>query len=124
MKRIRFVPIIILLTILFASCSSAPTATPEPTIALKPTSLPFGFYGATMQDLTYCTMDGEPQKMDVYLPDSGGPWPVLVYVHGGSWMHGDKSEAAGLGDGMTAQGYAVVSLNYRLYPFVYFPKMI
>jgi acetyl esterase/lipase len=25
----------------------------------------------------------------------GGPWPVLLYVHGGSWFEGDKAEGAG-----------------------------
>jgi len=62
--------------------------------------------------------------MDVYFPDSGGPWPALVYIHGGSWMHGDKSEALMFASGMTDQGYLVVSLNYRLYPPARFPAMI
>jgi acetyl esterase/lipase len=84
----------------------------------------FGSYGATIQNITYCTMQGEPQEMDVYLPGAGGPWPVLVYVHGGSWMTGDKAEAGMFVGGMTAQGYAVVSLNYRLYPAARFPQMI
>ena len=62
--------------------------------------------------------------MDVYFPEAGGPWPVLVYVHGGSWMHGDKSEAGMFASMMTAQGYLVVSVNYRLYPAAQFPAMI
>jgi acetyl esterase/lipase len=62
--------------------------------------------------------------MDVYFPEAGGPWPVLAYVHGGAWMRGDKSEAAELARGMTAQGYLVVSINYRLYPAAKFPDMI
>jgi len=62
--------------------------------------------------------------MDVYFPDSGGPWPALVYVHGGSWMHGDKSEAAGFARGMTSQGYVIISINYRLYPTGRYPAMI
>lgn len=62
--------------------------------------------------------------MDVYFPEAGGPWPVLVYVHGGAWMHGDKSEAMMFARGMTAQGYLVVSLNYRLYPAGRYPAMI
>jgi acetyl esterase/lipase len=77
-----------------------------------------------MTDVTYCTIDASSQKMDVYFPDSGGPWPALVYVHGGSWMHGDKSEAVMFARGMTSQGYLVVSLNYRLYPAGKFPNMI
>jgi acetyl esterase/lipase len=62
--------------------------------------------------------------MDLYFPDAGGPWPVLVYVHGGAWMHGDKSEAAMFARGMTEQGYLVVSVNYRLYPAGRYPAMI
>jgi acetyl esterase/lipase len=62
--------------------------------------------------------------MDLYFPDSGGPWPVLAYVHGGSWMHGDKTEAIMFADRMTARGYLVASINYRLYPEGKFPHMI
>ncbi len=125
-KSIRPLAIAALLTTLLLSCAPAPTQTPtlEPTLAATPTSLPFNFYGATMTDITYCTLGNAPQKMDLYFPSEGGPWPALVYVHGGSWMEGDKSEAAGLGEMMTAQGYLTVSLNYRLYPQVRFPEMV
>jgi acetyl esterase/lipase len=75
-------------------------------------------------DVTYCTPDSLPQQMDVYFPEAGGPWRVLAYVHGGAWMRGDKSEATALARGMTAQGYLVVSINYRLYPAAKFPDMI
>src|SRR5688572_2991350 len=99
-----------------------PPATPTP--LPSPTSVPFQRYGETLTDVTYCTADGLPLKMDVYLPAAGGPWPGLVYVHGGAWIRGDKSEAAGLAMGMTSQGYMVASLNYRLYPTAKYPAMI
>ena len=75
-------------------------------------------------DVPYCTATSPSQGMDVYFPDAGGPWPALVYVHGGAWMHGDKSEASMFARSMTAQGYLVVSANYRLYPAAQFPAMI
>ncbi|HSL44757.1 MAG TPA: alpha/beta hydrolase [Anaerolineales bacterium] len=115
------------------SCSSEqsspePTATPQPTSTLtstpSPSPVPFTRYGETLNNVTYCTRDGSPQNMDVYFPEAGGPWPALVYVHGGAWMHGDKAEAAMFARGMTAQGYLVVSLNYRLYPAGRYPAMI
>jgi len=62
--------------------------------------------------------------MDVYFPEAGGPWPTVVYVHGGSWISGDKSEAALFATGMASQGYLVVSINYRLYPAARYPAMI
>jgi acetyl esterase/lipase len=80
--------------------------------------------GTVARDVTYCAMDGMPQTFDVYYPDSGGPWPVLFYIHGGSWVEGDKADGAGWG-GMAAQGYLVVSTNYRLATYaVKFPAMI
>ncbi len=111
------------------SCSFAqtlPTATPQPTATQTTTvsPVPFQRYGETLTDITYCTAEPSSQKMDVYFPDSGGPWPALVYVHGGSWMHGDKSEALMFAASMTSQGYLVVSINYRLYPPGRFPAMI
>jgi acetyl esterase/lipase len=119
----------IALTIPFLSCSFAkisPTATPQPTVTQTPSAspVPFQKYGETLTDITYCTPDNSAQKMDVYFPDSGGPWPALVYIHGGSWMHGDKSEALIFASGMRAEGYLVVSINYRLYPPARFPAML
>lgn len=101
-----------------------PTATPEPTNTSSPSPVPFQRYGETLTDVSYCTADNSSQKMDVYFPDSGGPWPVVVYVHGGSWMRGDKTEALMFAGSMTSQGYLVVSINYRLYPPARFPGMI
>jgi acetyl esterase/lipase len=97
------------------------TVTPHPT----PTSAPVSFehYGETWRDVAYCTAD-PVQKMDVYFPDSGGPWRTLVYVHGGSWLRGDKSEAAMFARQMTALNFLVISLNYRLYPPGMWPQMI
>ena len=112
--------LMVVVTMILPACSLAGT----PPATLTPSLTSFGNYGQTLTDVTYCTMDGEAQKMDIYLPQSGGPWPAVVYVHGGSWMTGDKSEAKDLGAALNAQGYLVVSLNYRLYPFARFPAMI
>ncbi len=77
-----------------------------------------------MKDVTYCNPDGQPQKMDIYLPSSGGPWPVFLYVHGGGWNKGDKAEGEGW-KGLNDQGYLVASVNYRLAAYnVKFPAMI
>lgn len=120
--------------LLLLSCSSEQRSpeltyqvpTPQPTSTLPPSAspAPFNRYGETLINVTYCTPDNLPQTMDVYFPEAGGPWPVLVYVHGGAWMHGDKAEAAMFARSMTAQGYLVVSLNYRLFPAGRYPAMI
>ena len=65
------------------------------------------------------------QKLDVYAPAKGsGPWPVIVFVYGGSWNSGDKEPYAFVGRALAAQGFLVVIPNYRLHPQSPFPSFI
>jgi acetyl esterase/lipase len=55
------------------------------------------------------------QKLDIYLPREGdGPFPTLIFVHGGALVFGDKRDLQFLHaiDGIN-RGYAVVSVEYR-----------
>jgi acetyl esterase/lipase len=124
--------LILIVALPLLSCSSEQTSTPSPlptssvliaSPTVMTTTIPFERYGEKLNDVPYCSAD-PAQKMDIYFPASGGPWPAVVYVHGGSWMHGDKSEAALFASGLNSMGYLVVSLNYRLYPPATFPAMI
>lgn len=61
------------------------------------------------------------QGLDLYLPPSDtarprGGWPVLVSVHGGGFVRGDKRQRANFGWHFAQQGVAVVVPNYRLAP--------
>ncbi len=56
------------------------------------------------------------QKLDIYLPPEGdGPFPTIIFVHGGAFILGDKRDNQLLQvlDGIK-RGYAVVSIEYRL----------
>jgi acetyl esterase/lipase len=66
-------------------------------------------------DLTYASAS-PTQKLDLYLPAGAGPFPVVLLVHGGAFMFGDKShELSKPGtDQLLAKGYAVANVNYRL----------
>ncbi len=60
----------------------------------------------------------EDELMDVYLPNEGeGPFPVIVMIHGGGWVEGDKNYLE-VHSGMRALpfGFAVASIRYRLAP--------
>ncbi|HEX2220170.1 MAG TPA: Ig-like domain-containing protein [Gemmatimonadales bacterium] len=87
-------------------------------------------YGeGTLTDLTYCTMDGVPVTMDVYVPAAAKPrpLPVAVHVHGGGWISGNKSEGSRFNEMkplLLERGYLVVSLNYRLAPTHKYPAQI
>src|SRR5262249_43819994 len=49
------------------------------------------------------------------------PAPAVVFVHGGAWMTGDPSQAAGNAMHFARRGIATVSISYRLAPAHRFP---
>jgi acetyl esterase len=58
----------------------------------------------------------------VYTPDGAGPFPLIVYFHGGGWVIGDKQVYDGGARGLAKQANAVVvSVDYRLAPENKFP---
>jgi acetyl esterase/lipase len=80
----------------------------------------------THKDLAYATLS-ETQKLDLYLPTTGGEaFPLVIMVHGGGFMLGDKASGMGLTgvDQLLANGYAVASINYRLSGEAQYPAQI
>ena len=58
----------------------------------------------------------------VYTPDGAGPFPVVVYFHGGGWVIGDKQVYDGGARAISKLAQAVVvSVDYRLAPEAKFP---
>ncbi len=51
---------------------------------------------------------------DMLLPDTDELHPGVVLVHGGGWLHGDKTKFRRLAERLTASGFAVMSVEYRL----------
>ncbi len=67
-------------------------------------------------DLAYG--DDPAQKLDVFIPaGDGGRRPILLMVHGGAWMVGDKANravAAAKVARWLPRGWIVASTNYRM----------
>ena len=58
----------------------------------------------------------------IYTPDGPGPFPVIVYYHGGGWVIADKQVYDGGARGLAKQANAiVVSSDYRRAPEAKFP---
>ncbi len=66
------------------------------------------------------------QKLDIYWPEQdGGPFPVILALHGGAFMGGDKRDIQLLPMLQGLQrGYAVVSINYRMSGEALFPALV
>ena len=76
-----------------------------------------------LRNLPYIQGGHEQNRLDLYLPEkAAGPLPLVVWVHGGGWQGGSKEGCPVVP--MTAKGYAVASLNYRLSQHAVFPAQI
>ena len=59
----------------------------------------------------------ERNVLDVYRPkDRDGALPVIVSIHGGGWVYGDKGINQFYCMSLAEQGFAVVNYSYRLAP--------
>jgi acetyl esterase/lipase len=67
---------------------------------------------------------GPGRELDLYLPPTSGPHPLVVTVHGGSWRGGDKGTAEWLSRELAARGHLVADVRYRLAPNALFPAAV
>ncbi|MBY0527387.1 MAG: alpha/beta hydrolase fold domain-containing protein [Gemmataceae bacterium] len=66
--------------------------------------------------------DANKHKLDLYLPNGHKDYPVLFFVHGGSWRGGDRKQYGPLGNVFAKNGVGVVAISYRLSPKVQHPE--
>lgn len=64
------------------------------------------------------------QRIDVIAPETPGPHPVLVFIHGGGWHSGAPGEYAFIGRHFARAGYVVVLPGYRLGEAGRYPHML
>ncbi|MBN8526345.1 MAG: alpha/beta hydrolase [Planctomycetes bacterium] len=69
---------------------------------------------ADERDLLYGIADGQELRLNVYRPGATGVRPGLVLIHGGAWSAGDRSEWQQIAPMLTAQGYVLFAIGYRL----------
>lgn len=79
-------------------------------------------WAAHPTDIEYGKAGGESLKLDAFVPEGAGPFPVAILVHGGGWSTGDKSGGPNKGymapmhGALEQAGFAWFSVNYRLAP--------
>ena len=96
---------------------SKPAVPAAPQVKLPP--------GVKMErDISYVPNGDLAQKLDLYLPEKPAdhPLPLIVHIHGGGWMGGNKFPCPVMG--MVAKGYAVASVEYRFSQKAKFPAQI
>jgi arylformamidase len=68
------------------------------------------------RDVAYAEPKTERQTMDVYWSAEGRNRPIVVWIHGGGFSHGNKSEVDRKPQAFVEKGFVFASMNYRLMP--------
>ncbi len=75
-------------------------------------------------DIFYTKAKDSLQSLDVYWNSESKDAKVLIFVHGGGWLSGDKKQYKEMAENLARNGLTVVLVNYRLSPMVKFPSHI
>jgi acetyl esterase/lipase len=112
---------------LFGVCLFLLVPAPIPADDAKPVKIGGNFEVETVKDIAYNEgPDADPikNKLDLYLPKGQKDFPVLFFVHGGSWKSGDRRIYGPLGNVFAKNGIGTVIISYRLSPQVQHPGHI
>jgi acetyl esterase/lipase len=113
--------------VLAVTCLVGRTEAAEPATAKAPAKV---FEVKTVRDVAYYEgedADKVKHKVDLFLPKDQKDFPVVLFVHGGAWRHGDKNYFgvySALGSMFARNGIGAVITNYRLSPDVMHPEHI
>jgi acetyl esterase/lipase len=85
----------------------------------------------SLADVVYSTLPGfRPMVVDIYMPKSKAPKPLILYIHGGGWVGGHTRHSGALSNfpqvlaKLASEGFVVASLEYRLSGEAPFPAQL
>lgn len=73
------------------------------------------------RDLIYATVDDMDLRLDLFIPLSAEPLPLVVWVHGGAWRSGTKADLPPV---FVQSGFATASLDFRQSTEARFPAAV
>jgi len=78
-----------------------------------------------IKNIEYKNVNGKSLQMDFYRPKSGdSPLPLLVFIHGGGWRSGERSDYLVYLVDFAEKGYMTATISYRLVKDSIYPAAI
>lgn len=75
-------------------------------------------------DLEYVS-DTSNNRFDVYSPkQADSKTPVIIWIHGGGFIGGDKTMVSDYATILASEGYTVIAMNYALAPKAKYPSPV
>jgi len=77
-----------------------------------------------IKNIQYVEEKDNIRLLDVAVPEGNGIFPIIIYVHGGGWISGNKSSFTRICKSFAHEGYLTFNINYRLAPKYSYPAQI
>lgn len=68
----------------------------------------------TQTGIAYLNDSNPSHLLDAYLPTGEGPFPAIIYVHGGGWVQGNRTDFRQIAELYAKRGIAGFSIDYTL----------
>ena len=78
-------------------------------------------YEVDVQDVEYLRHSETPLLARLFRPRGSGPFPVMVELHGGAWVRGDRLNGNAANEALARNGVIVAALDFRVPPVASYP---
>ena len=78
-------------------------------------------YEVDVQDVEYLRHGETPLLARLFKPRGSGPFPVMVELHGGAWVRGDRLNGNAANEALARNGVIVAALDFRVPPAAPYP---
>ena len=74
-----------------------------------------------VQDLEYLRHPTGALQATVFQPRGSGSFPLIVEMHGGAWVRGDRSNDTKMNEALAKSGVVVAAIDFRVPPVASYP---
>jgi acetyl esterase len=73
-------------------------------------------YDIDVADVEYLRHGDKPLLARLFKPRGSGPFPIMVELHGGAWVRGDRLNGNAANEALARKGVIVAALDFRVPP--------
>ena len=78
-------------------------------------------YEVDIEDVEYLRHGDAPLLARLFRPRGNGPFPIMVELHGGAWVRGDRLNGNLANEALARNGVIVAALDFRVPPVAAYP---
>jgi acetyl esterase len=81
-------------------------------------------YAIDIEDVEYLRHGDKPLLARLFKPRGSGPFPLIVELHGGAWVRGDRLNGNAANEALAKHGIIVAALDFRMPPVAPYPASL